>query len=120
MKSNPALQTLILLLTWLFLENFNTLHAAAPVFDNPAVVMAGVPVCVRPYPLFVASSMGWPFPLRHKSTKAHAYKIKKVVLDAGHGGKDPGTIGVYARTKEKNITLSYAKELAKHLMNEKK
>jgi N-acetylmuramoyl-L-alanine amidase len=42
------------------------------------------------------------------------------VIDAGHGGKDPGTIGVYARTKEKNITLSYAKELAKHLMNEKK
>ena len=43
-----------------------------------------------------------------------------IVIDAGHGGKDPGTIGVYARTKEKNITLSYAKELAKHLMNEKK
>ena len=48
--------------------------------------------------------------------------IKKpvIVIDAGHGGKDPGTIGVFARTKEKNITLSYAKELAKHLMNEKK
>lgn len=43
-----------------------------------------------------------------------------IIIDAGHGGKDPGTIGVYARTKEKNITLSYAKELAKHLMNEKK
>jgi N-acetylmuramoyl-L-alanine amidase len=43
-----------------------------------------------------------------------------IIIDAGHGGKDPGTIGVYARTKEKNITLSYAKELAKHLINEKK
>lgn len=43
-----------------------------------------------------------------------------IIIDAGHGGKDPGTIGNYARTKEKNITLSYAKELAKNLMNEKK
>ncbi len=43
-----------------------------------------------------------------------------IIIDAGHGGKDPGTIGVYARTKEKNITLSYAKELSKHLMKEKK
>jgi N-acetylmuramoyl-L-alanine amidase len=38
-----------------------------------------------------------------------------VVIDAGHGGKDPGTIGKYARTKEKNVTLAYAKELKKHL-----
>ena len=43
-----------------------------------------------------------------------------IVIDAGHGGKDPGAIGVFARTKEKNITLSYAKELAKNLINEKK
>ena len=43
-----------------------------------------------------------------------------IIIDAGHGGKDPGTIGVYARSKEKNITLSYAKELSKHLMKEKK
>jgi len=43
-----------------------------------------------------------------------------IVIDAGHGGKDPGTIGLFARTKEKNITLSYAKELAKNLAKEKK
>ncbi len=46
-----------------------------------------------------------------------AKKIPVIVIDAGHGGKDPGTIGNYARTKEKNITLSYAKELVKHLVN---
>jgi len=45
---------------------------------------------------------------------------KVIVIDAGHGGKDPGTIGDYARSKEKNITLSYAKELKKHLENTKK
>jgi N-acetylmuramoyl-L-alanine amidase len=44
-------------------------------------------------------------------------KISVVVIDSGHGGKDPGTIGNFARTKEKNLTLSYAKELGKQLIN---
>jgi N-acetylmuramoyl-L-alanine amidase len=42
-------------------------------------------------------------------------KIPVIVIDAGHGGKDPGTIGNYLRSKEKNITLSYARELYKQL-----
>lgn len=46
-------------------------------------------------------------------------KIPIIVIDAGHGGKDPGTIGNFARTKEKNLTLSYAKELTKQLNNTK-
>jgi len=44
-------------------------------------------------------------------------RMPVIVIDAGHGGKDPGTIGSFARTKEKNITLSYAKELGKYLVN---
>lgn len=35
---------------------------------------------------------------------------KIIVIDAGHGGVDPGAIG-YSGTYEKNITLSMAKEL---------
>jgi N-acetylmuramoyl-L-alanine amidase len=46
-------------------------------------------------------------------------KIPVIVIDAGHGGKDPGTIGNFARTKEKDLTLAYAKEFAKQLMNTK-
>ncbi len=46
-------------------------------------------------------------------------KTPIIVIDAGHGGKDPGTIGDYARTKEKNLTLAYAKELKKSLENTK-
>ncbi|WPE16199.1 N-acetylmuramoyl-L-alanine amidase [Candidatus Thioglobus autotrophicus] len=34
-----------------------------------------------------------------------------ILIDAGHGGEDPGAIG-YKRSKEKRITLSIAKKLA--------
>jgi N-acetylmuramoyl-L-alanine amidase len=39
-----------------------------------------------------------------------------VVIDAGHGGKDPGTIG-YAKTKEKDINLSVALKTGKYISN---
>lgn len=37
--------------------------------------------------------------------------IKKVVIDAGHGGRDPGTISPNGKYKEKEITLSVALKL---------
>lgn len=37
------------------------------------------------------------------------YKLKTVVIDAGHGGKDPGTLG--ASSKEKDVALAIALEL---------
>ncbi len=42
---------------------------------------------------------------------------KKVVLDPGHGGKDPGAIGP-SGLKEKDVVLAVAKELAKLLEEE--
>ncbi len=39
------------------------------------------------------------------------YKIDKIVIDPGHGGKDPGTSG--AISKEKDIALGIAKELGR-------
>ncbi len=37
-------------------------------------------------------------------------RLDVIVIDAGHGGKDPGTIGV-ARTREKDVTLAVALKL---------
>lgn len=36
--------------------------------------------------------------------------VRKIVIDAGHGGKDPGAVGP-RRTKEKDVTLKLAKKL---------
>ncbi len=59
-------------------------------------------------------------------TKAVGYKNKTapkripvIVIDAGHGGIDPGAIGKY-KTKEKHITLKYAKALKNSLEKTKR
>ncbi len=49
-----------------------------------------------------------------KATPAAQNLKKVVVIDAGHGGHDPGAIG-YSGVHEKNITLAMAKELKKQL-----
>ena len=41
---------------------------------------------------------------------------KKIVIDAGHGGKDPGDRGV-SRLPEKTIVLSVANEVARLLQD---
>lgn len=46
-------------------------------------------------------------------------KIRKVVIDAGHGGHDPGAIGP-SGLKEKDVTLKIAKALKEKLQREGK
>lgn len=41
------------------------------------------------------------------------YKIKTVVIDAGHGGKDPGSVGRH--TSEKQVVLAIALKLGKYI-----
>lgn len=40
-------------------------------------------------------------------------KLDVIVLDAGHGGKDPGTIGDFTGVQEKNIVLPITMKLGK-------
>jgi N-acetylmuramoyl-L-alanine amidase len=50
------------------------------------------------------------------SAAADKHKIFKIVIDPGHGGKDPGAIGP-AGEKEKDITLAVAKILERDLLD---
>ncbi|MEJ2200797.1 MAG: N-acetylmuramoyl-L-alanine amidase [Desulfuromonadaceae bacterium] len=43
--------------------------------------------------------------------------LRRIVIDAGHGGKDPGAIGP-SGTLEKDVTLKIAKQLKKQLIAE--
>ena len=45
------------------------------------------------------------------------WKITTIIIDPGHGGKDPGAIG-YHNIKEKHIVLDIAKELGSFLRKE--
>lgn len=51
------------------------------------------------------------------SAAAPAFRRRRIVIDAGHGGKDPGASGRRG-TREKDINLLAAKDLAKLLKDE--
>ncbi len=51
-----------------------------------------------------------------KSSEKDKWKLDVVVLDAGHGGKDPGAIGI-TKTHEKDITLAVTLKLGKIIEN---
>lgn len=51
-----------------------------------------------------------------ESKDAPSFKFKTVVIDAGHGGKDPGAHGEY--TKEKTVALGVALKLRDAINNE--
>lgn len=83
MNSKIYLRTIIAILSWFYLQNFNILPKNQ---ENTAACRPG-----------------------GKGT----YKIKKVVLDAGHGGKDPGCIG--ASSREKHNALAIVLRLGEYL-----
>jgi N-acetylmuramoyl-L-alanine amidase len=49
------------------------------------------------------------FTAKQDTSKKSTFRFKTVIIDAGHGGKDPGTHGL--RTNEKTVALSIAKKL---------
>ena len=45
--------------------------------------------------------------------EVRTFRVKKVVIDAGHGGHDPGTTGIIS--KEKDVALKIALKLGKYI-----
>jgi N-acetylmuramoyl-L-alanine amidase len=52
-------------------------------------------------------------PKRESTKRAAAARPFVVAIDAGHGGEDPGALGRRYRTREKDVTLAIARELAR-------
>ena len=67
--------------------------------------------------LLITSILGFILPsIAHVPAKKNDGKIKKVVIDAGHGGKDPGNLGTGRyKNREKNIALDVALLVGKYI-----
>jgi N-acetylmuramoyl-L-alanine amidase len=87
-KSTVAIQTMILCLLPLFVKGFNSSLSFDPILPGGKVNQ----VAAHPEEL---------------------YRIKTVVIDAGHGGKDPGCSGGHSR--EKHIALAVSLKLAESI-----
>ena len=65
--------------------------------------------------IFLLSFMTFPFSLCSQDSKADNI-IKKIVIDAGHGGKDPGTMGTKRYNKyEKHVALAVSLKLGDYI-----
>ena len=56
------------------------------------------------------------FPPKKSMIKTAGFRFKTIVIDPGHGGKDPGAHGDFSL--EKNVALSIGKKLKKELQTE--
>lgn len=61
-----------------------------------------------------SSSVAEQKPVVRKNAPAGSREVKNIVIDPGHGGKDPGAIGLI--TNEKSIVLAVSKLLEKELV----
>jgi len=70
---------------------------------------------IRTYLLTLLTVLGVSINLHAAEAPKQALKLKTVVLDAGHGGTDPGAISKDGKTKEKDLTLKLSKLVGKKI-----
>lgn len=104
MKSTFVIRTLLLLGAWLVSQNFNVLPAGVantiPFATCTDLCPASVGGC-KSMDSFASNPANIP-PTLYALLGDHAYHLKTVVLDAGHGGKDPGCTGVSGNYEKHN------------------
>ncbi|MDO8303529.1 MAG: N-acetylmuramoyl-L-alanine amidase [Sedimentisphaerales bacterium] len=84
-----------------------------PVEKHPAVIIEPPPIITSPRP---SAPIYKPPAPPVKIPTFGMLKGKTIIVDAGHGGKDPGSLGTgFSTMSEKKINLSMATEIAKQL-----
>ncbi len=95
----------------LVLYNDRSIDLKAPIILHDGLVM--VPASFARLFMLTQEKTG-PAPVKYQAKKEGFYAIKKIIIDAGHGGKDPGA-SVHHGLREKEINLDVAKRLAREL-----
>ncbi|WP_341522031.1 N-acetylmuramoyl-L-alanine amidase [Pseudomonas sp. G.S.17] len=88
---------------------------------NLLLASAALALPLGTYAAQIRSATGAPRPPPQPSPlldKAHSKRDVMVVIDPGHGGKDPGAVGAKGE-REKDVVLSIAQLLAKRIKREK-
>jgi len=96
----------------LILVNDNIMH-----LNSPIDIYEGTIVVPRQFKEDVFDALFKQPVLAHRRPGFGKIKLSKVVIDAGHGGNDPGAIGKNG-LKEKDVNLDIAKKLSNLLRQE--
>ncbi|RJO65356.1 MAG: hypothetical protein C4540_01580 [Candidatus Omnitrophota bacterium] len=87
-------------------------------FDHPAVLRDGTIIIPESFNRGILQRFFMDKPsLPAQAKVVQPSSIKRIVIDAGHGGKDPGAISA-SGLREKTVNLDIAKRLAKLLKDE--